>query len=165
MEITGWQPGEVVMLKSQCGRGKSVFKESEDTSTKGTRERGVDRHEEKVIKPGFRQAFMGSQTQTSFEALKRFWAYNSDNSDWRKKDIWLKLCTQTWWDTRNQGNKIASKMDYGKKRMKEKRDGLQRTGRMFCNFRIWIMQTLFESLRWKPHTTDFGFIVINISCL
>lgn len=51
-----------------------MFKESEDTSTKGTRERGVDRHEEKVIKPGFRQAFMGSQTQTSFEALKRFWA-------------------------------------------------------------------------------------------
>lgn len=87
MEITGWQPGEVVTLKRQGDGWKSVFKESKETSTKGTRERGVDRHEEKVIKPGFRQAFMGSQTQTSFEALKRFWAYNSDNSDWRKMDI------------------------------------------------------------------------------
>lgn len=49
--------------------------------------RGVDRHEEKVIKPGFRQAFKGSQTQTPFEVVKRFWAYNSDNSDWRKMEI------------------------------------------------------------------------------
>ena len=30
--------------------------------------KSVDRHEEKVIKPGFRQAFMSSQTQTPFEA-------------------------------------------------------------------------------------------------
>lgn len=44
----------------------------------------VDKYEEKVIKLGFRQAFMGSETQTPFEAVRRFWAYNSDNSDWRK---------------------------------------------------------------------------------
>lgn len=40
------------------------------TSAEGTREEGVDRHEEKVIKPGFRQAFMGSQTQTLFEVVR-----------------------------------------------------------------------------------------------
>lgn len=99
---------------------KGVFNKSESrrmkTSTEGTREKGIDRHEERVIKPGFRQAFMGSQTQTPFEAVKRFWAYNSDNSDWRKTEIWFKLCTQTLWDTRNQGNKITSKMDFWKKK-------------------------------------------------
>ncbi len=49
--------------------------------------RGLDRHEEEVIKPGFRQAFMGSQTQTPFEVVRRFWAYNSDNRDRRKTEI------------------------------------------------------------------------------
>ncbi len=48
---------------------------------------GVERHKEKEIKPGFRQAFMGSQTQTSFEVVRRFWAYNSDNRDQSKTEI------------------------------------------------------------------------------
>lgn len=30
---------------------------------------------------------MGSQTQTPFEVVRRFWAYNSDYSDWRKTDL------------------------------------------------------------------------------
>ena len=63
-----------------------MLKESE-SSAEGRREDGVGRHEERVIKPGFRQAFMGSQTQTPFEVVKRFGAYNSDNSDWRKTEI------------------------------------------------------------------------------
>lgn len=58
---------------------------------KETRGDWEDRHEEKVIKPGFRQSFMGSQTQTAFEVVKRFWAYNSDNSDWRKNKILIKV--------------------------------------------------------------------------
>lgn len=84
-----WLTDEVVTLKRQTDLFffKSVFKESENRHRKTSGGREVDRHEEKAIKPGFRQAFMGSQTQTPFEVVKRFWAYNSDNTDWRKTAI------------------------------------------------------------------------------
>lgn len=86
MKITGWQTDKSVTLKSQTDGGKVCLTKVR-TNAGGTREKGADRHEEKVIKPGFRQAFMGSQTQTLFEAVKRFWVYESDNSDWRKTEI------------------------------------------------------------------------------
>lgn len=108
---TYMQKGKLVTINWQR-RGKKICERKwEDCFWRNGRQ-GKDRHEEKVIKPGFRQAFMGSQTQTPFEVVRRFWAYNSDNSDWR--EIWLKLCTQTLQDTRNQGNWIASNTDYRK---------------------------------------------------
>lgn len=57
------------------------------TTTEGTRGRGTDRHEEKVIKPGFRQPFMCSQTQTHFEVVRGFWAYISHNICWKKNEM------------------------------------------------------------------------------
>lgn len=46
-----------------------------------------DRHEEKLITPVFRRAFMRSQTQTCFEVRTRFWAHNSDNSKHTKREM------------------------------------------------------------------------------
>lgn len=69
-----WQLGKVVTHKEcECVFTKSVFR-CTMTTTEGTTGRGTDRHEEKVIKPGFRQPFMRSQTQTPFEVVRRFWA-------------------------------------------------------------------------------------------
>lgn len=80
-----WQSGKVVTHK-ECVFTKSAFR-CTMTTTEGTRGRGTDRHEEKVIKPGFRQPFMCSQTQTPFEVMRRFWAYISHNSGWIKNEM------------------------------------------------------------------------------
>lgn len=52
---------------------RGMFKERKRGAT-GTRGEGADKHEERAIKPGFRRAFMGSETQTPFEVARRFQA-------------------------------------------------------------------------------------------
>lgn len=91
---------------------------------------------------------MGSEAQTPFEVVRRFWAYNSDNSGWRKMEIWLKLethksrtHTQREWESERElrySEIQKSKMDYG---TKGKIDVEQKTVCRFNYFRIWILQT------------------------
>lgn len=81
MNIAVWPTGEVLTMNSQIDKGKkSVFEEGEENRTKGMEEAAQTSMKRKWQKLGLDKHLWAQRR----EVVGRFWAYNPDNSDWKK---------------------------------------------------------------------------------
>lgn len=115
-------------------------------------ESGIDKHKENWINPRLKRRFAGSEAQTPFEATKRFWAYDSDDSDggWDGNLIKVKH-ERTRLETKKKRKRNQSKVAYAKLRMEEKMWNKE----FYISSLPSVAQTLPKCHQLNLHNTDF----------